>query len=85
MILSAHIGCASPHGAISQPSTEFLTQREAAAHLRLSERTLERYRVAGTGPSFVKFGRRVVYRQDDLRRWADTHTYRSTSEFAVRT
>ena len=59
----------------------FLTQREAAALLRLSERTLERYRLTGTGPTFVKLGRRVVYRATDLTAFAAAHTYRSTSEF----
>ena len=34
-----------------------LTQREAAGVLRLSERTLERLRLTGTGPAFVKAGR----------------------------
>jgi len=35
-----------------------LTQREAALALRLSERTLERWRVAGIGPRFVRLSRR---------------------------
>ncbi len=59
----------------------FLTQREAAAVLRLSERTLERHRLAGTGPAFVKLGRRVAYRKSDLEAWAAANTHRSTSEF----
>lgn len=65
----------------SPAGTTFLTQREAAALLRLSERTLERYRLSGTGPAFVKLGRRVVYRASDLTAFAEEHTYRSTSEF----
>jgi hypothetical protein len=36
-----------------------LTQREAAAQLRLSQRTLERFRVSGDGPTYVKAGRLV--------------------------
>lgn len=63
--------------------TTFLTQPEAAALLRLSERTLERYRLSGTGPAFVKLGRRVVYRTADLMAFADAHTYCSTSEFTA--
>ncbi len=58
----------------------YLTQREVAAHLRISERTLERHRLAGTGPAFVKLGRRVVYRQGDVERWAEFCTQFSTSE-----
>lgn len=64
----------------SDTAREFLIQREAAALLRLSERTLERYRIAGTGPAFVKLGRRVVYRRLDLHAWARAQTRHSTSD-----
>ena len=46
-------------------------QREAAALLCLSERTLERFRVSGDGPSFVKAARRVLYSQSDLDQWIE--------------
>lgn len=57
-----------------------LTQAETAEHLRLSERTLERWRVSGSGPVFVKLGRRVLYRQSDLDEWIASHLVNSTSE-----
>jgi len=57
-----------------------LTQREAALALRLSERTLERSRVSGTGPVFVKCGRRVLYRQSDIDEWISSRVVCSTSE-----
>jgi excisionase family DNA binding protein len=57
-----------------------LTQGDVAARLRLSERTLERWRVSGDGPPFVKAGRRVRYRDDDLKDWIATHLCHSTSE-----
>ena len=58
----------------------YLTQQEAAAYLRLSTRTLERHRVAGTGSVYVKLGRRVIYRRSDLDDWAASRTFGSTSE-----
>ena len=58
----------------------FLTQNEAAELLRISPRTLERHRVAGTGPRFVKAGRRVLYSQADLEDWTAANTFSSTSE-----
>ncbi len=58
----------------------YLTQQEAAAYLRLSPRTLERHRVAGTGSVYVKLGRRVLYRRSDLDDWAASRTFGSTSE-----
>jgi excisionase family DNA binding protein len=57
-----------------------LTQREAALVLRLSERTLERLRVSGGGPSFVKAGRSVRYRERDLEAWIAERVVSSTSQ-----
>ena len=59
---------------------DLLTQPESAEELRLSERTLERHREAGTGPKFVKLGRRIFYRRADLQAWIADRTCRSTSE-----
>lgn len=58
----------------------FLTQNEAAKHLRLSPRTLERQRVAGSGPRFTKAGKRVLYRIDELDSWTTARTFSSTAE-----
>jgi hypothetical protein len=58
----------------------YLTQREAAAILRLSERTLERHRLTGTGPKFMKAGRRVLYRPADIEAWVAANTFVCTSE-----
>lgn len=57
-----------------------LTQGEAAKLLRISPRTLERYRVDGTGPTYMKAGQRVLYRPADILTWLESRTYRSTSE-----
>jgi excisionase family DNA binding protein len=57
-----------------------LTQAETAELLRLSERTLERWRVQGGGVPFVKLGRRVVYRRIDIDKWVASHVVSSTSE-----
>jgi excisionase family DNA binding protein len=56
------------------------TQREAAEVLRLSERTLERMRLTGLGPAYVKAGRRVLYRSADLEAWVASQVRTSTSE-----
>ena len=60
--------------------TDLLTTEEAARYLRLSARTLERYRVTGEGPRFLKIGRRVLYRQSDLDGWLKNKSRRSTSD-----
>lgn len=69
---------------INPPS--LLTTIEAAKYLRLSPRTLERLRVQGDGPRFMKAGRglraRVLYTAGDLHDWIQ-HRYGSTSEYVV--
>ncbi|MCY4592720.1 MAG: helix-turn-helix domain-containing protein [Alphaproteobacteria bacterium] len=49
----------------------FLPEREAAAVVGLSYRTLSRYRVTGGGPPFHKFGCRVLYARFDLEAWIE--------------
>lgn len=58
----------------------YLTQDEAAKVLRLSNRTLERYRILGTGPRFIRAGRRILYRSTDLTAWTEENTFSSVSE-----
>jgi excisionase family DNA binding protein len=57
-----------------------LTTHEAASYLRLSARTLERLRVQGTGPKFVRLNHSVRYRQQDLEAYIAARVVASTSE-----
>ena len=63
----------------------YLTSAEAAELLKLSTRTLERMRVTGEGPPFMKAGAgkrsRVLYRQSDISKWLEGNTFQSTSEY----
>ncbi|MGQ3673981.1 helix-turn-helix transcriptional regulator [Xanthobacter sp. TB0139] len=43
-----------------------LTQIELAARWRISHRTLEYWRSLGEGPRFIKIGRLVIYRMEDV-------------------
>jgi len=58
----------------------FLRTPEAARFLGLSGRTLEKHRTFGTGPTYRKIGGRIVYRIEDLQRWADLGVRTSTSD-----
>jgi predicted DNA-binding transcriptional regulator AlpA len=57
-----------------------LDQRPAAEILGISARTLERHRIAGTGPRFCRLGRLVRYRECDLDDWVSRSLRTSTSE-----
>jgi excisionase family DNA binding protein len=59
-----------------------LTQRQAAALLCLSERTLERFRTSGGGPRFVRCGRSIRYRLSDVEAWIASRVVGSTSDLA---
>ena len=56
----------------------YLNPHEAARLLGLSAKTLARYRVAGTGPVFHRFGRRIRYLREDLDSWAASRRRAST-------
>ena len=60
--------------------TIYLNTRGAAGLLGLSEKTLMRYRVSGSGPVFHKFGALIRYRREDIEAWAATRRRASTSD-----
>ena len=59
---------------------KYLSTREAAAHVGLAPRTLDRYRITGGGPVYHLFGTAVRYLREDLDHWATTRRRRSTSD-----
>ena len=67
------------------PPLFYLTTIEVAEMLRISRRTLERMRVEGTGPRYLKVGpgkrSRVLYRQADVEDWLARFQFGSTSEY----
>lgn len=58
------------------------TTPEVAAHLGLAEITLRKWRIAGTGPRFIRCGANVRYRLTDIENWIASRTVASTSEAA---
>lgn len=51
----------------------------AASYVGLTTSTMEKFRLTGGGPKYIKLGRTVVYDQDDLDAWLDAHRRSSTS------
>jgi excisionase family DNA binding protein len=52
-----------------QADDDLLTSDEAAELLKVSPRTLQRWRVAGTGPPVVWAGRRPRYLRAEVMEW----------------
>ena len=57
-----------------------LRTKDAAAYIGLSKSTLEKMRVTGGGPPFIKMGKTVVYDVTDLDAWMAERRFRSTAE-----
>lgn len=54
---------------------DFLTQDEAAAELKVSQRTLDRWRRLDEGPPITKLGRRTLYRRSTVQAWLRTREH----------
>ena len=70
-------------------STRFLYRQQAAAELsnrglETRPQTLARLAVYGGGPQFRIWGRRPVYRLDDLLKWAEARLGRTLSSTSDR-
>ncbi|HXB77514.1 MAG TPA: helix-turn-helix domain-containing protein [Bradyrhizobium sp.] len=62
---------------------KYLTTKEAAHYVRLSESSLEKKRVSGDGPEFLKVGKAVRYEQTALDAWMQTDRRTSTADVAA--
>ena len=61
-------------------ASRFLSETEVSELLRISEKTLRRWRWAGQGPKFFKFGRSVRYNSRDLDAFIERSARTSTSQ-----
>ena len=59
---------------------KLLDTPELAAYLDNQTNTLEGWRVKGIGPRYIKIGRLVRYRIEDVERWIEAQTRTSTSQ-----
>jgi predicted DNA-binding transcriptional regulator AlpA len=62
---------------------KLLNVNEAAERLGLSVSYLNKARLTGSGPSFIKLGARVAYDPADLVAWLEGQKYLSTSEYGA--
>jgi predicted DNA-binding transcriptional regulator AlpA len=63
-------------------SRRMLRTEGAAAYVGLSVSTMNKFRLTGGGPLYVKLSRSVVYDTADLDAWLDAHRRSSTSVVA---
>ena len=64
-------------------AAKYTNTRGAADHLACSTSYLEKRRLTGGGPRFIKIGKAVRYKLADLDAFADARSHISTSEYAL--
>ena len=65
----------------SASSPILLTEKEAGKILGFSIRTLQKWRIEGQGPPFIRVSARAIrYRREDLDQWIESCVRTSTSE-----
>ena len=55
--------------------------KQAANYVKRSVSNLDKLRVFGGGPKFIKAGRLILYKREDLDEWLNSRVYGSTSEY----
>ena len=68
----------------TRSARRWLRVRDAADHLGMGASTLNKLRLTGGGPPFVKHTSIVLYDRADLDRWAEERKVRSTSQRPAR-
>lgn len=64
---------------LSTARNHMLRTSEAAKYLNISSSTLNKLRLTGGGPRYVKLGKSVVYDLADLNAWVEANRRSSTS------
>jgi hypothetical protein len=52
--------------------SDYFTQKQAAAELKVTDRTLDRWQRLGEGPPITRLGRRILYRRSSFLAWLGT-------------
>lgn len=68
----------------SYPSSKLIGEEKLAEWIDESISTLQKWRVSGKGPKFIKKPKNIAYKVGDVRDWLDNLTVASTAESHVR-
>ena len=60
---------------------QWMRTEDAARYMHHSPKTLEKWRVYGTGPTYVKMGRVVLYDREAIDYFLQAHSRHSTVEY----
>lgn len=71
------------HSAVTPPCVERMPGQEAAHYLGISKSTLEKMRIVGRGPRYLKLGGRCFYRRADLDAYLEAAIVETTDSRAL--
>jgi predicted DNA-binding transcriptional regulator AlpA len=71
------------HMQISNTGSSKLSVQQAAKLLSVSTSWLNKARLVGNGPQFMKLGRRVLYDTADIESWLSSRKFCSTSAYST--
>lgn len=63
---------------------ELLSPEELAASIKMSKKTLAKWRCNGRGPRYVRLGHAVRYRPQDVTEWLEAKVSQNSAEAADR-
>lgn len=66
---------------LNKTNRRYLSEKMTADYLGLSDKTLQRHRIQGTGPKYIKCGGRVLYDIHDCDDWMENQKVMSTSAY----
>jgi hypothetical protein len=79
-MLSAVLCVLIGHEEVLDMETRYVSTKTASRVFQLSKRYLESLRSEGSGPPFVKVGKRVLYKVTDFETWLETSGKKRGSE-----
>jgi excisionase family DNA binding protein len=62
------------------PKAPRLNVKEAAAYIPVAKSTLDKLRVAGGGPRYIRIGAKILYDVSDLDAWMENHKQANTAD-----
>ena len=60
--------------------SKLLNERVLATHLNVTVKAVQAWRQRGGGPKFVRVGRAIRYRPEDVQVWLEANTFETTTD-----
>lgn len=55
-----------------------INTNQLAEKLKVSPSSINKWRKTGDGPPYIRYGRKVMYRLEDVEQWLSERTFRGT-------